>query len=218
MISDWIEDEQLTVCVDFSDLGSFLAVEPTRTLGEDTAVHVDWLPLAVGVDSYPGQTRKADPDDPLAEYKARRGRAREQYYLRELERNCDLLDLSVTQASRKYDYTVARLGMLWVRKCKMDPGVYIREAFELAYRQDLTVDDPANIENLLDRCNIPANGFSEYCESAGPTELESLQTVLMDEGIFRSPGYLYKGECFLGREHLPLIRWYLSGQKGPPPV
>ena len=86
------------------------------------------------------------------------------------------------------------------------------------YREGQDIDNIDAIERLLVSCDIPLSGFSDYCESAAPMEIESLQTLLVDAGVFDSPAYLLKGERFLGRAHLPLIRWHLSGQEGPPPV
>ncbi len=218
MISDWVHDDRLTVCVDFRTLGGFLAVEPTRTLGEELGVTIDWLPLTAGVENYQGGTAGENADDPLAEYKVRRRRARERYFHREMERNCERLGISAERGSRTFDSGLAATGLLWVRKCGANPTGYVREVFELAFKRALSVEEPRNIEKVLEGCGVPRNGFAEYCESTGGAELESLQKLLADEGVFKSPGYLYKGERFLGREHLPLLRWYLGGREGPPPV
>ncbi len=45
-----------------------------------------------------------------------------------------------------------------------------------------------------------------------------IQNAALEAGIFDVPSYLIDGEIFLGRQHLPMIRWLLSDQRGQPPV
>lgn len=218
MISDWVDDEILTVCLNFSGLAGYLAVEPTRVLSRDLGIKVDWLPLTTSLNGYSSKTPSEEAEDPMAEYKARRRRARERYASRELERDCDRLNLSVEQGSRTFDSTLAATGLLWARKCQVDPVAYVHRVYESVYREVRDIDNIDAIEQLLVSCDIPHGGFADYCQSSAPTEIESLQTLLIDAGVFDSPAYLLKGERFHGRAHLPLIRWHLSGQDGPPPV
>jgi len=218
MISDWIDDDVLTICVDMSGLPGYLAVDPTRAMADELGVEIQWLPLTSGLDRYSARTPNEDPDDPLAAYKARRRRARDRYARLELERNCQRLNLSIEQGSRLFDPAAAAIALLWARKCEQDPAIFVREVFEAGFRRGEPVEEPGAIKKLLAICNVPLDGFDEYRETVAGTELDSLQTLLIDTGAFISPAYLYKGERFLGREHLPLICWYLSGQKDPPPV
>ncbi len=45
-----------------------------------------------------------------------------------------------------------------------------------------------------------------------------IQNAALEAGIFDVPSYLIDGEIFLGRQHLPMIRWLLSDRRGQPPV
>ena len=36
--------------------------------------------------------------------------------------------------------------------------------------------------------------------------------------MFGIPTYLVEGQMFMGRQHLPMIRWLLTGQEGPGPL
>ena len=42
--------------------------------------------------------------------------------------------------------------------------------------------------------------------------------TLAEAGVGGVPAYLTCGEVFLGRQHLPMIRWLLEGEKGPVPI
>ena len=39
-----------------------------------------------------------------------------------------------------------------------------------------------------------------------------------ERGLARAPTTLIDAEVFVGRQHLPMIRWILAGQDGPPPI
>ena len=41
---------------------------------------------------------------------------------------------------------------------------------------------------------------------------------LSEAGVFQTPAYLLGDEVFIGRQHLPLIRWRLEGERGPGPI
>jgi len=49
-------------------------------------------------------------------------------------------------------------------------------------------------------------------------KLVEIQGQLLEAGIFESPTFVFKGERFLGRQHLPLLSWMLQGRIGRPPV
>lgn len=41
---------------------------------------------------------------------------------------------------------------------------------------------------------------------------------LREMGVFDVPAYLVEDDLFLGRQHLPMIRWLLTGRRGPAPI
>ncbi|MBD3647513.1 MAG: hypothetical protein HUJ31_08705 [Pseudomonadales bacterium] len=218
-VSDWIDEQKLTVCIGPKGLPAWLAIDPTRSLEDELGIRFDWLPITTGLESLSASVPGAPAEnDPLAEYKARRRRAREKWARREFERSCERLALTEAEATRDYDVATAAMALLWVRKSGLDCGAFIREVFEGACCGNLNPEDPGTIEELLMVCEIPHRGFAEYCEADGPRELQELQGVFEELQVFSSPAYLYKGERFHGREHLPLIRWYLTGRVGSPPV
>jgi hypothetical protein len=45
-----------------------------------------------------------------------------------------------------------------------------------------------------------------------------LAALLRDRGVSGVPCYLVEDEVFLGRQHLPMIRWILGGRRGPGPI
>ena len=41
---------------------------------------------------------------------------------------------------------------------------------------------------------------------------------LRGAGIFDVPAYVVEGEIYFGRQHLPMVRWMLTGKRGEPPI
>ena len=65
-----------------------------------------------------------------------------------------------------------------------------------------------------------------YAQAQGLTLMEGdgrvvhgdVQSAALEAGVFDVPSYSLDGEIFLGRQHLPMIRWLLSDRRGQPPV
>ena len=77
----------------------------------------------------------------------------------------------------------------------------------------MDLDDARSVSHAL-----ASSGTAAFDPSAMQEELESLRTSLEAEGIFSVPMYLVEDQIFQGREHLPMIRWLLSGEQEPVPI
>lgn len=204
---------ELTVCVDAGSLPGYLALAPTLALQREFDIAVSWLPLTAGLQGLSDRQPNAAADDPLAEYKARRQAARDSWAGRELERDCGRLGLDVEAGARRFDSTMASMGLLYVNRSGGDAAGYLERVFERGFRQQ------ADIGSLEEIAAIVGNGgFADYAAGAGKAELQALQDTLMEAGIFASPAYVHADERFHGRQHLPLLRWYLGGRTGTPPI
>ncbi|MEL6183983.1 MAG: DsbA family protein, partial [Myxococcota bacterium] len=51
----------------------------------------------------------------------------------------------------------------------------------------------------------------------GREQLDSLEVLFHERGIYGVPTYVLGDEVIFGREHIPYLRWALSGQQGPAP-
>ncbi len=52
---------------------------------------------------------------------------------------------------------------------------------------------------------------------AGRADNDRIQAQIFEAGVFGVPSFIVDGELFFGREHLPRIRWLLTGRRGPAP-
>jgi len=54
----------------------------------------------------------------------------------------------------------------------------------------------------------------DHASGEGRALHDNIQRKAFDAGIFGVPTYVIDGEVFFGREHLPRIRWMLTGRSG----
>ena len=209
--------DQLTIHLDLSSLNGFLALEPTLDLVEEMVVPARWLPVSGILGRLSSQQPNAATDDPLAQYKARRASARSQFEQREHHRNCQRLGITEEQGARNFDAEQVHIGLLYVNQLDIDPRDYIRGVYQAVFVQDKSLQTPDEVAELLQVLGIDAAGIMDYLK-VGQAALSELQERLLEQGIFDSPAYLYRGERYHGRQHLPLLRWYVEGSKGTPPV
>lgn len=203
----------LTVCIDAANLSGYLALAPTLHLLEAHDVRPAWLPMVSPLARLSSKRPNEPMEDPLAAYKARRAEARRKWAESELARDCARLGITPQQGARHFDGTHAAIGLMFVTEQGGDAAAYLERVYECAFRQSGNVADIEVIGDLVDD-----RRFFAYAHSTGRHELEALQGKLLDAGVFSSPAYVYKGEVFQGRQHLPLIAWYLGGSRGTPPV
>ena len=210
-------NRELVIFIDLSGINGFLALSPTLALIDDLTDQIDisWLPVS-GIASRLSNKQPAATDT-LAVYKARRFKARQDFERQELRRNCERLGISETQGSSTFDPTYAHLGLLCLNEKRLDPRQYIHKVFDRFFREDRDVQSESVIADLLISQGIPVDEFREFTIT-GKAALETLEDQLLEQGIFESPGYLLNGERYHGRQHLPLIRWYLTGKNGVAPV
>ena len=202
-----IPSQQLTYCLNFNSLQTFLSLEGTKSLAIETGCDVNFLPLVSGIGNVARDSEK--PDDPLAVYKARRARARTLFSDRELRRDCTRLGISEENGRLTFDPTPAALGLAYLKQTEAPQQTcweYVESVFSIAFKDGGLVDHSA-IADLL------GDGYKR-----NDSLLSEIQGALEEAGIFASPGYLYEGERFHGRQHLPLLRWIVSGRHGSPPV
>jgi 2-hydroxychromene-2-carboxylate isomerase len=195
----------LSVALDVKNPHAFLAVDPTYALVDELRVDVEWLPVV-------GPPLRVPPSG--EDRGSRHRRARAIYRERDLQRYAEVRGLTLRNIYRAPDSTLAGMGLLAAR-ARSDAAIrrYLDIAFEGHWRESLDIEDEAAIAGALAESGVDPGGF--VCDRS---EFDALQESLRAAGLFDTPAYVVEGELFLGRAHLPMIRWILRGRAGPAPI
>ncbi len=193
----------LTVAIDIKSPECYLALAPTRALVRECGVDVDWLPV---VTSPPRPA--PDGDDRSARHK----RHRVAYRAMDLARYAGAAGLTILEPDRAPDSTLAGMAML-TAKAQSDDTLhgFLDRTFERYWKAELDLEDRGALRAILEE--VGAHELPRDTDA-----FTALQASLAAAGIFNAPTYLVEGEIFVGRAHLPMIRWILEGRVGPGPI
>ncbi len=211
-------DAPLIVYLDFKSPYAYLAKDPTRQLEADFGIAIDWRPLTLDIPSYLGSAKVNDAGKVVEENRTPRQWQGVRYAYMDAKRYARLKDILIYGPKKIWDSSLASIGMLWTRQAERTVlNAYLDIVYERFWRRELDIEDPAVIAAVVAEAGGDASGYLDYADGAGRREHDELQSKLHPAGIFGVPTYVIEGEIFFGREHLPVVRWMLGGQRGPPP-
>ncbi len=211
-------DRPLIAYLDFKSPYAYLAWEPTVHMARELGIAVDWRPFVLDIPSFLGSAR-LDRSGRVAES----NRSVEQwsgvkYSYFDCRRYANLRGLTVRGTVKIWDTALAAIGMLWAKR-QGDAVLerYVAAVYEPFWKRELDVEDVAEIRRVLESVGADVAGFEAYARGQGAEENAALQHEAFDAGVFGVPTYVVNGELYFGREHLPRVRWHLTGEDGPPP-
>ena len=209
MTDPLVPTRPLTVAIDIKSPECYLALAPTRALVRECGVDVDWLPVVTS----PPRPAPAGNDR-----SARHKRHRVAYRALDLARYARAAGLTILEPDRAPDSTLAGMAMLAAR-AQSDRALhgFLDRAFERYWKAQLDLEDGNALRGILEEAGV-AGSFDDADSPAPRADFAALQASLAAAGIFNAPTYLVEGELFVGRAHLPMIRWILDGRVGPGPI
>ncbi len=208
----------LIVYIDYKSPYAYLAVAPTYALGEELGIEIDWRPFTLDIASYLGSAKLNHEGKVVEEQRSAGQWLRVKYAYRDVRRYGSMRGIIVRGTVKIWDTSLAGIGMLWAKA--QGPAVlraYTAITYERFWKRELDVEDLAVIEGVLKEARATIAGFRDYASGEGRALHDTIQHAAFDAGIFGVPTYIIDGEKLFGREHLPRIRWMLSGRKGEPP-
>ena len=211
-------DRPLIAYIDYKSPYAFLAKDPTHALGRDLGIAIDWRPLTLDIPSYLGSAR-LDATGKVAESRRSASQwAAVKYAYKDARRYATLRGLTLRGTTKIWDSALAGMGLLWA-KAHGDAVVqrYNDFVYERFWKRDLDIEDVAVVEGALKQAGANTTGFRADATGPGRVRYEATQQRIFDAGIFGVPGYIVEGEYYFGREHLPRIRWILTGRVGAAP-
>ena len=211
-------DKPLILYIDFKSPYAYLAKDPAYAIEDQFGIEIDWRPLTLDIPSYLGSAR-LDAKGKVAES----NRTPQQwsgvkYAYRDARRYASLRNLTLRGTTKIWDSSLAGLGMEWAKaQGRAILRGYIDRVYDRFWKRELDIEDPRVVEAVLAESGADLAGFTEYCNGDGRARHDARQLQIFDAGIFGVPSFIVEGELFFGREHLPRVRWLLSGKCGAPP-
>jgi 2-hydroxychromene-2-carboxylate isomerase len=211
-------DAPLIVYIDYKSPYAYLAIAPTYAMAEELGIEIDWRPFTLDIASYLGSAKLNNEGKVVDEQRSAGQWMRVKYAYRDVRRYGSLRGIIVRGTVKIWDTSLAGIAMLWAKA--QGPTIirtYTGITYERFWKRELDVEDFAVIAGVLQEANAKIAGFKEYASGEGRALHDTIQHAAFDAGIFGVPTYILDGEKFFGREHLPRIRWMLTGRKGTPP-
>lgn len=207
----------LTVYIDVKSPHAYLALGPTRQLARELGIRVDWRPMTPDFSRLLGSARLGNDGQVIDEDRSpEQWRAVKAFYL-DCRRYASLHGITLLGTVKIWDTHVAGFGMSWAKR--QGPDVlerYLDLMFVPFWRRELDIEQPAVIRAALERAGADVTGFDAALER-GVAEAQAEQEAARAAGVFGVPTYVVGSERYFGREHLPRIRWQLTGCKGAAP-
>lgn len=195
---------RIAFAFDFTNAASLLAFKPTYALADALGVDVELLP-------FPTEVREAPPNGGDETVGARHARVRAAYVAADTARYARWQGVELNRDAAGVDSSVACAGCLWADRHGLARSYSERVLTEFwAGRLEL---DRETLAAVL--ADLGAPGFEGYDFGA---DLATHKDRVGARGIYNVPTYLVDGQQFTGRQHLPMIRWLLTGSEGPGPL
>lgn len=207
------ERARLSVLLDVRHPLAYLALHPAIAFAQSLGIEIDWLPLTVPTLNAPTDAREGDDRG------IRHRRYRAQAIAREIATYGDAQGLVLREYYRDGCAEAANLGWMWLRH--RDRGrlqSYLTELFRAYWSLELDASNEGQVAALLGSLGADSAAFRDWCSGEGRAAAAALASELRARGLFQVPAYVVEDEVFYGRQHLPMIRWMLSGRKGPVPI
>ncbi|MEM8562233.1 MAG: DsbA family protein [Pseudomonadota bacterium] len=213
-----IDMRSLIVYIDFKSPYAFLSVEPTRRLGRELGIELDWRPFVLDIPSYLGSAKLNAQGQVASAERTQNQWSGVKYAYYDCRRYANLRSMTVRGTVKIWDTNLASIGMLWAKRAGPEAlERYVDAVYVPFWKRELDIEDQSVIESILSAADINCSGFSAFVEGEGRQENLALQEAAFDTGIFGVPTYVLGEQLFFGREHLSRIRWHLLGEEGDPP-
>ena len=211
-------DAPLLVYVDIISPFAFVAIRPTLALEAELGVQFDWRPLTLDIPSYLGSAEKKKGKVVSSKGRSPRTWNAIRYSYRDARRYAERQGLILKGTEKIWDSRLPNIGILWVMKTARDKlGDYFEAVYPPFWRRELDIEDIAVVEACLVQAGIDPDGYAAFARGEGLALHDVLQPQFHPNGIYGVPTYVLGDEILFGREHIPYLRWALTGRQGVPP-
>ncbi len=204
---------RLTIAVDVKHPYVYLGFEGISVLLDETGVEAEWRPLIAA------PLKAPVAPGPGADRGERHRYLRARYSAMDVRRYAERRGLVIRGLHRAPDSSAFAAVLLWLGGHRRE---YVREWLGEVLREywaeRLDVEDPAALLGVAQGLGIGTAGASAWVEGDGRRAAARADAELRAAGVFAVPGFVLDGEPYLGRQHLPMLRWIITGREGPGPI
>ena len=204
----------LVAYIDFKSANCRLALGPTLELADAVGAAVDWRPFHV-------QPKRSKTGAADASRSAVHARVRADYRRREQALYARNQGIELIHPPLEGDGFAANAGLLWLRRQGAEAGqcrAYVTQVFEEVWAGRMDPADAQATAAAIAAAEGDGTGFGAYLTGSAQGELDAVVAEARALGANDTPAFVVGGELYIGRQHLPVIRWWLTGQVGEPPV
>lgn len=211
-------DAPLIVYVDIKSPYAFVAIRPTLALEAELGVQFDWRPLTLNIPSYLGSAEKKKGKVVASKGRSQRTWNAIRYSYRDARRYAERQGLILKGTEKIWDSRLPNIGILWVMQTARDKlADYFEAVYPPFWRRELDIEDLAVVEGCLKSAGIEHSGFASFADGPGRQLHDELQPQFHSNGIYGVPTFVLGDDILFGREHIPYLRWALTGREGGPP-
>ncbi|MEM1188561.1 MAG: DsbA family protein [Pseudomonadota bacterium] len=208
----------LIVYLDVKSPYALVALRPTLDLEAATSASFDWRPLTLDIPSYLGSAQKRDGRVVTSRGRSERTWKAIRYSYGDARRYAERQGLVLKGTEKIWNSRMANIGILWMmRTARPRLSAYLNAVFLPFWRRELDIESLDTVQQCIEAAGADSRGFATFLEGAGGVLHDRMHAQFHDQGIFGVPSYVLDGEVFHGREHLPYLRWVLTGGHGTPP-
>ena len=208
----------LIVYLDVKSPYAFVSVKPTLALERELELQFDWRPYTLDIPSYLGSARKKNGAVVESSGRSRAIWNAIRYAYMDARRYAELQGYTLKGTEKIWDSSLANMGILFVNLYFRDriPD-YLEAVFPPFWRRELDIEDISVIKDCLEMAGVDSSDFQTFVTRAGKQMHDHILDHRFEAGMYGVPTYVLDNSVFFGREHLPYIRWVLSGKLGQVP-
>ena len=208
----------LIVYLDVKSPYAFVSVKPTLALERELELQFDWRPYTLDIPSYLGSARKKNGAVVESSGRSRAIWNAIRYAYMDARRYAELQGYTLKGTEKIWDSSLANMGILFVNLYFRDriPD-YLEAVFPPFWRRELDIEDIGVIKDCLEMAGVDSSDFQTFVTRAGKQMHDHILDHRFEAGMYGVPTYVLDNSVFFGREHLPYIRWVLSGKLGQVP-
>ena len=194
---------------DYKSPYAYLAQEPTRRLGQELGVEIEWQPYTLDIPAYLGRAELDDDGKDLIGTRNDHQWRRVRYAYMDCRREATKRGIVLRGPRKIFDSSIAHIAFLFGRGRE---GVerFHDAVYEKFWRRELDLESPAAIAGELAAAGIDPAGFPAFLAGEGRALHDRLREEACAKGVFGVPSYLVDDELFWGTERLERVRERLS--------